>query len=269
MYCRKIASMTTALLLGCAALGMGACDIKVNKKDTVKVDKEQLESLNRMKESYAAATQEQRETLYKLMTELNEVADEAFALGHERQMNGQVKNMNMVDRVKYKLATIQTELNQARDKMANNPSLQKEIDDLQRKITAQEDYIDHLRSTIKKKKSDLQKDYEKLVDLRAQKEQNKEKLMKDSILLTKEQGRREETIKKAWEDAGDALVASNDKAEIVKNSGPLQKKTRIAKRRILERAIVCYEKAKENGSATADYKISEAKARIQSLNLND
>ena len=258
----KVTQAWTALFLCCLVFSLGSCGSK-SDGDIVEVDKVVTDSLNKRMKAYAEATQEQRELLFRILKELDEVSDDAFALGRERQLNGQVKDVRLVDHIKYRLATIKTELNEAQKRMIDNPSLMATIDDLLEKINAQEDYIQNLRSSITIKKSDLKTRYIELDSIKIELEQNIQDVTLVAEELEKEDNKLNETMRSSWVSAGDKLVESADEVQLVKNSGPLVKRSREAKNRILMRAIHCYKEAEKMGYASANQKISLAESKIQ------
>ena len=98
--------LTCIFITGCVTLSLSSCSSKGENEETAYVNAEYLDSLNKTINDYSASTQEQRETLFRIMKELDEIADEAFALGKERQLKGQVADMKMVDKVKYKAPSL-------------------------------------------------------------------------------------------------------------------------------------------------------------------
>lgn len=237
-------------------------------KESTYANKEYIDSLNKTINIYSSSTQEQRETLFRIMKELDEIADEAFALGKERQFNGKVKDMRMVDQVKFKLATIQTELNQAREKAMNNPELCATIDNLKRQITEQESYINHLRSTIQIKKGKLQTQLTELEKTKDSLENSKLACENSNARILDEQARLDYIIRNSWMSVGNKLVASAEQVQLVKKHGKLVGQTKEAKKHILRRAIECYNMAAELGETSASQKISQVEMQIRNLNNN-
>ena len=243
-----------------------SCSSAGTEEESTYVNKEYVDSLNKTIKSYTELTQEQRETLFRIMKELDEIADSAFALGKERQLKGKVKNKRMVDKVKFRLATVKTELDQAREKAMENPELRATIDNLTRQIAEQEDYINHLRSSIQVKKGKLQKRLEELENIKDQLETTKIVLENTNTDLVNEQQKLDDVTRKSWISVGNKLEESADQINLVKKSGPTVKKTKDAKRRILQRAKECYNKAAELGDPTARQKADQVEMKIQNLN---
>lgn len=235
-------------------------------KESTYANKEYIDSLNKTINIYSSSTQEQRETLFRIMKELDEIADEAFALGKERQFNGKVKDMWMVDQVKFRLATIQTELNQSREKAMNNPELCATIDNLKQQIAEQERYINHLKSAIKIKKGRLQSHLTELETSKKKLEKSKLACENTNERILDEQARLDYIIRSSWMSVGNKLVASAEQVQLVKKHGKLAGRTKEAKKRILRRAIECYNKAAELGEASASQKISQVEMQIRNLN---
>lgn len=264
MDIRKIVRAGAAFMMCCTAFGLGACS--KGSSGMMKVDKAIVDSLNTQVDVFTKATQEQREMLFKIMTELDEVANSAFELGEERQLNGKVKNGRMLEQITIKLASIKNEIADAEQKMTDNPSLKETIEKLKAKTTAQEKYIQNLRKEIAVKKSTLKERYEELgkikTDLSNKIEENKEA----SIRLENENNKLSEAIRSSWTSAGEKLEVSADEVQLLKESGPLARKTREAKKRILSRAKENYREAAKLGDASANQNISRVESKIQNLN---
>ena len=261
--------LTSIFIFGCINLGLPSCGSgsSGNTEDgTTYVTPEYIDSMNITINTYTAATQEQRETLFHIMKELDEIADEAFALGKERLLKGQVEDMRMVDKVKYRLATVQTELNQARNKALENPGLVAAIDNLKHQIAEQEDYINNLRKSIQVKEGDLQKQRIKLEEIVDKLECAKADYENSNARLIEEQNNLDMIIKTSWSSVGDKLVDGAEQVQLVKNHGKLVNKTKEAKKRILRRAIECYNKAAELGEPIASQKAKQVEIKIQNLN---
>jgi len=257
------ACIAASLSIGLWACGSGSAD---DSEETVKVERSALDSLNEKIRVFAELNNDDQETLLKIMKDLDDIADEAFAMGRERQLNGKVKDMQMVDKIKFKLATVQTELNQARNKAENKPTLQATIDDLQGQIIAQNEYIRHLSSTIKIKKGDLRTRHAQLEATREDLRMKKQECEHAFNSLNAEKEKLESTKSSSWTDAGDKLVASAEQVQIVRKHGKLSSRTKEAKKRILRRAVSCYHKASSLGDASASQKASRAEMTIQKLN---
>lgn len=258
--------LTAIIITGCATLCLPSCSSEGENEESTYVNAEYLDSLNKTINVYSASTQEQRETLFRIMKELDEIADEAFALGKERQLKGQVTDMKMVDLVKYKLATIQTELNMAREKALENPELISTIDNLKRQIAEQKEYINHLRKTIRVKSGRLREKLNELEETKIKLENSKIAYENSNIRLVEEQNQLDAVVKNSWMSVGNKLVDCSDQILLVKKHGSLVGKTKEAKKRILRRAIVCYNKADELGEPAASQKVSLAETKIQNLN---
>jgi len=263
--------LTAVFIIGLAVLCLPSCSTGVSgdaEEETTYANTEYLDSLNMTITAYTAATQEQRNTLFHVMKELDEIADEAFALGKERKLKGQVEDMRMVDKVKYRLATIQTELNQARDKALENPELISTIDYLKRQIAKQEVYIDNLRKTVRVKEGKLQARWLELEDARDKLEQAKADYEMSNANLIEEQYKIDEVIRQSWVSAGDKLADGADQVQLMTNHGRMVSRTREAKKRILTRAVECYSKASELGDPIASQKASQTRNKIQNLDNN-
>ena len=245
--------LTCIFITGCVTLSLSSCSSKGENEETAYVNAEYLDSLNKTINDYSASTQEQRETLFRIMKELDEIADEAFALGKERQLKGQVADMKMVDKVKYKLATIQTELNTAREKALENPELLSTIDNLKNQISEQEEYI---------RKIELEEANEQL-------ENNKIAYENSNLRLAEEQKQVDAIIRDSWMSVGNKLEESSDQIKLLKKDGKLVGKTREAKVKILKRALTCYNKACELGNPVACQKASLVETKIQDLNKEE
>lgn len=261
--------LALAFSASCAALCLSSCssgNSEESGEETQYVDAEYIDSLNKTIDVYASATQEQRETLFRIMKELDEIADNAFALGKERQLKGKVTDMKMVDKIKFRLATIKTELDQASEKAMENPELCNTIEKLKQQIDEQNYYISHLRSSINVKKGKLQNRLTDLEDVNQRLENTKSEYEVTNARLNDEYQKLDVTIRNSWVMAGDKLVASADEVKLTSNHGKLVGKTREAKKRILRKAVDCYKKASELGDPTARQKISLAETKIQNLN---
>ncbi len=261
--------LTCIFITGCVTLSLSSCSSKGENEETAYVNAEYLDSLNKTINDYSASTQEQRETLFRIMKELDEIADEAFALGKERQLKGQVADMKMVDKVKYKLATIQTELNTAREKALENPELLSTIDNLKNQISEQEEYISHLRKSIRVKKGKLQARKIELEEANEQLENNKIAYENSNLRLAEEQKQVDAIIRDSWMSVGNKLEESSDQIKLLKKDGKLVGKTREAKVKILKRALTCYNKACELGNPVACQKASLVESKIQDLNKEE
>jgi len=260
--------LTVVLMAGGIMLSLSSCSSCSSgegEENSTYVNKEYVDSLNKTIDTFTTSTQEQRETLLRIMKELDEIADDAFALGKERQLKGKVENMRMVDKVKYRLATVQTELDQAREKAMENPELQATIDNLKSQIAEQEEYIDHLRSSIRVKKSNLQLQLAKLEDTKEQLEYAKAANENAITRLYDEQRLLDDVSKNSWYDAGVKLEEAADQIQLVKKSGKVLEKTKEAKRNILKRAKECYQEAANQNHPTASQKASMVESKIQNL----
>lgn len=258
--------LTAIIITGCAILCLPSCSSRDANEESTYENAEFLDSLNKTINVYSASTQEQRETLFRIMKELDEIADEAFALGKERQLKGQVKDMRMVDKVKYKLATIQTELNLAREKALENPELLSTIDNLKRQIAEQEDYINHLRNSIQVKEGELEARRIELEEIRDELESSKAAYELSNAKLIEEQNTIDMIVRNSWVSVGDKLVDGAEQVQLMRSHGKLINKTKDAKKRILRRAIECYNNATELGAPNANQKINYVEMKIENLN---
>lgn len=258
--------LTKVFIAWSLSLFLWSCATDESGNATTEIEQDALNSLNRKISIYSELTNEDRETLLHIMEELDEIADEAFAMGKERLFNGEVEDMKMVDKIKYRLATVQTELNQARQKAVDNPSLQAIIEDLQQQIISQDDYIGHLKTTVETKADNLQKKYNQLKKKKDELIQAREMNEEAFTRLNQEKTKLDQTKSSSWAEVGDKLVASANQLQIVKKHGKQVKRSKEAKKRILLRAIECYQKATELGDATASQKANNAEKIIQTLN---
>ncbi len=260
--------LTALFACGSLTLSLTACGNSSGDQpgSMVSVDKSVVDSLNKKISVFSELTNEDKETLLRLMKSLDEIADSAFAIGRERQLGGSVRDMSMVDKIKFRLATVQAELDDARKKAETTPLLRENIDELQAQITAQQTYIESLRSSIRVKKSDLRQRYIQLKTAHEQLLITKRAYENTATMLSAELQRLQNTRSSAWTDAADKLVASANEVQLVRKHGPMANRTREAKRRILQRAIDCYHKATSMGDASAAQKASRAESILQGLN---
>lgn len=261
--------LAVVLMAGGIMLGLSSCSSCSSgdgEENSTYVNKEYLDTLNSTINTYTASTQEQRETLFRIMKELDEIADETFALGKERQLKGKVQDMRMVDKVKFKLATVQMELDQAREKAMENPELRATIDNLKRQIAEQEEYIDHLRSTIRVKKNKLQLRLAELEETKEQLEQSKKNYEDANMRLANEQQQLDEVVKNIWYKVGEKLEETADQVQLVMKKGNVVKETKEAKRNILKRAEEHYLKAADQGHPTATQSASRVKSKRENIN---
>lgn len=254
-------AVTVVIML--TTIGLAACS---GKADTVDVDKDELASMKDKYGALATATAEQRETLYNIMRQLDEIADDAFALGEKRKHSGRAASRKTVDRIKYKLATIQTELDAASKKTEENPALQAQIAELRQQIDDQTTYLDFLLSEVSRKKSTLRQKYDELAHTKVELTQKQAEYENTQIQLQQQQGQLQKTIQNSWMAAGDKLMACNDNLNLLRNSGKMARRSREAKKRIIRQAITCYEAAAKEGHPMARQKILQAEAKLQNLN---
>lgn len=260
--------------LACAAafalLTMTACDFGggdgKEQADSLAIDKTALSQIANETDILTGATMEQRKTMYRILKDLDEIADDAFLLESERESHGTLRNRKMADHIMERLRVVGREIEDARRKATDNERLLTLLDELEQRVEEREAEIRHLKSVVWEKEQELQKRLNTLQDTYAQLKATETDLNNTYHQLANEQERLTTAQYRTWSNAGDLLVEGYNLILIVKENGRLVRRVREAKRNILQRAIYCYETARDMGDPSASQKISATRNKFGETN---
>ncbi|MCR4922322.1 MAG: hypothetical protein K5945_11555 [Bacteroidaceae bacterium] len=251
------------LLLWACTLGLLAgCG---RKAGSVKVDSATLSSLADETDILASATMEQRKTMYRILRSLDELSSDAYALENDREQNQSLRDTSMANRITAKLKAIGREIDEARELAADNVQLLEMLDELKRTVSEREAEIARLRTVKWVKKDELDRKIHELRQKNADLQDAQATLRATHERLLGEEDKIDDIRRQTWLDVGDKLVESADETQVVKKRGKLVKGVREANKRILRRAIKCYETAGSMGAPSASQKISNANAKLRQL----
>ena len=225
----------------------------------------EVEELAEQLEALSSANISLRKDLYQILLEMDNLAGEAFALERERERNGAIQNQAVMNRINARLESVKRQLADAKRQAGENPALQATIRRLQESITAQEKQIRHLKSVIKSKDAELQQAYDQLKTKNEELEVTNTQIISTIDELTTAQVALQEQTFMTWQKAGDELVNSARMIPEVRKHGPMIRKVRAAKQRILLKAIDCYSTARHLGSPSATSKIDYAQSLLNKI----
>ena len=266
MVIRKRTIVKHFIMLALAASMLWSCDLtSSSNQNEVEVDKGALSDLMNETDILAGATMEQRKTMYRILKSLEEVADDAYVLESDREKNQALQDTMMVNRITVKLKAIGREIEEAREKAADNVQLLEMLDELKHTVEEREAEVTRLKKVKWVKNKDLEQKHAALKQANIQLQEAKKSLQGTHEQLLQEEQRLASTRYQTWLDAGDKLMKSADEIKLVKKKGKLVKGVRDAKKKILRRAIACYETASSLGATSASQKINQANTKIRQL----
>lgn len=264
---RKIAPVIVVLAMGLCLMFVSCNFLRgtnsYEENDSVMISKAQRDSIIQSREYYAGLNMDLQEQLYNILWEMDEIAGETFELERQCERQGGIENRVAV-RIQKRIASVRAQIEHAEKQAGNSPQLKSILTRLRRSLSEKDKELKRLKTNLNQKKNTLQKKYDELESIKSDLEIKISVLESDRASLEQAEAALNDSKVTAWSKAGNKLMESLDYIKITKKSGK-GKKVRDAKIRIAERAVSCFEKARNMGDMSAEEKIGKLNTIIQRL----
>ena len=264
---RKIVIIRLAFM-ACLCLMFGSCnylrgDRNQHESDSVRISKAQRDSIIQSRDFFAGLSKEMQEELYRILWDMDKIAGETFELERQRELEGGIEERIAV-RIQKRIASIREQIESAEQQAGNNPQLRSMLRQLRNSLLDKDEEVERLKTKLEQKKSKLQEKYDELALTKSNLEFKINDLNVELASLERLESSLHESKSTAWSKAGKILKKSLGYIEITKKRGK-GKEVRNAKIKVAERAVDCFEKAKNMGDASAEEEIRELNMIIQQL----
>ena len=264
---RKIVPIITVFLMS-LCLMLGSCDFlrRSNSRegnDSIMISKAQRDSIIQSKEFFAGLNMDLQEELYNILWEMDEIAGETFELERQRERKGGIENRIAV-RIQKRIASVRTQIENAEKQAESRPQLKSMLTQLRHSLSEKDKEVERLKTNLIQKKSTLREKYDELESIKSDLEIKISVLEADRASLERAEAALNDSKVTAWSKAGNKLMESLNYIVITKKRGK-GKEVREAKIRIAERAVSCFEKARDMGDTSAGEKIQILNTIIQRL----
>lgn len=264
---RKIAPVIAAFAVS-FCLMLGSCNFLRGtsshaENDSVMINKAQRDSIIQSREYYAGLNMDLQEELYNILWEMDEIAGETFELERQREREGGIEDRVAV-RIQKRIASVRVQIEHAEKQAENSPQLKSMLTQLHRSLSEKDKELERLKMNLDQKKNALQEKYDELESIKSDLEIKISVLESDRASLERAEAALNDSKVTAWSKAGNKLMESLGYIEITKKRGK-GKEVRDAKIRIAERAVRCFEKARDTGDMSAEEKIGKLNTIIQRL----
>ena len=264
---RKIVPVIVVAIMS-LCLMLGSCNFlrRTNSSeggDSILISKAQRDSIIQSREFFAGLNMDLQEELYNILWEMDEIAGETFELERQREREGGIEDRVAV-RIQKRIASVRAQIENAERLAENRPQLKSMFTQLRHSLLDKDKELERLKTNLNQKKSTLQEKYDELESIKSDLEIKISVLETDRTGLERAEAALSNSKVTAWSKAGNKLMESLDYIEITKKRGK-GKEVREAKIRIAERAVSCFEKAKDMGDMSVDEKIRKLNTIIQRL----
>ena len=257
-----IAALAVVAIIA-AVLYKGLSGLSYEDNDSILISKAQRDSIIQSREFFAGLNMDLQEELYNILWEMDEIAGETFELERQREREGGIEDRVAV-RIQKRIASVRAQIENAERLAENRPQLKSMFTQLRHSLLDKDKELERLKTNLNQKKSTLQEKYDELESIKSDLEIKISVLETDRTGLERAEAALSNSKVTAWSKAGNKLMESLDYIEITKKRGK-GKEVREAKIRIAERAVSCFEKAKDMGDMSVDEKIRKLNTIIQRL----
>lgn len=231
--------------------------------DSVLISKAQRDSIIQSRDLFAGLSKEMQEELYGILWDMDKIAGETFELERQREREGRIEEKIAV-RIQKRIASVREQIEAAEMQADSRPQLRFMLRQLRSSLLDKDEEVERLKAKLQRKKSKLQEKYDELASIKSDLEISISNLNVDLASLERAEEALQESKSTAWSKAGNKLKDSLGFIEITKKRGK-GKDVREAKIKIAERAVYCFEKAKEMGDVSAERNIRELNTIIEQL----